>query len=227
MAKRILFITTSHAKMGETDTATGLWLEELAAPWMTLAQNGHELTLSSVSGGQVPMDPKSLDDDGELVASFREQHGELLEVTPAFTDFEASEFDALFIPGGHGTMWDMPDNADLAAMIRSFVEAGKPVVTVCHGPAALAGVTLGNGESVVKDRRITCFTDSEEAAMELTEVVPFLLASRLQTEGATLDHADDFQPKVVTDGPLITGQNPPSSTPAAEALIDWFAQNPV
>lgn len=221
---RVLMVLTSHASLGHTGRATGFWLEEFAAPYYVLTDAGVEVTLCSPLGGQPPIDPVS-DEPGSQTDDTRRFHEDMasqkqLATTLQLSEVTASEFDAVFFPGGHGPLWDLPDNKHSIDLIESFVEAGKPVAAVCHAPVAFAHVTKPDGSDFLVGRNVTAFSDSEEAAVGLTDVVPELLEDMLVGAGANYSKGStDFDPYVVVDGRLITGQNPASSTPAARALL--------
>ena len=220
---KILIVLTSHDQLGDTGKKTGFWLEEFAAPYYVLKDAGAAITLASPKGGQPPLDPKSdlPENQTELTKRFRTDAAAQAELanTKKLADVSADDFDAGFYPGGHGPMWDMPDNAISIALIEAFVKADKPVGAVCHAPVALANVRGKNGEYLVKGKRVTGFTNAEEEAVGLTTVVPFLLEDRLKERGGIYSKADNWAPYVQVDGKLVTGQNPASSAPAAEALL--------
>ncbi|SOB59507.1 putative intracellular protease/amidase [Pseudodesulfovibrio profundus] len=222
--KNVLFIVTSHASLGDEKETTGLWLEELAAPYYAFIDAGCDVRIVSISGGSVPIDPKSQAERGEnpeSVERFLDDKNAMAAIqhTPSVAEVDTFGFDALFIPGGHGTMWDMPDNEHLAKLVAATYESGRIVAAVCHGPAGLVGARLSNGEPLVKDRDVSAFTDSEEEAVGLTDTVPFLLESRLTELGANVRSAPNFEPFALADGNLITGQNPPSSEKVAELVL--------
>lgn len=208
---------------GEMDDGkpTGLWLEEFSVPHRLFVEAGYKVKLVSLTGGAVPVDARSLDAENppEQVAALAllQDVGKLSEVDPA-------GFGSVFFPGGHGTMFDMPDSDRIQNLVRAFVESGKPSAFVCHGPAALVGVKGSDGQPLVQGRKMTGFTDDEEEAVELTEAMPFLLETRLKALGAVFVGAANFEPHTVVDGNFITGQNPASSQGAAEALIDQLRQ---
>lgn len=219
----ILMVLTSHDQLGDTGQKTGFWLEEFAAPYYVLKDAGMAITLSSPKGGQPPLDPKS-DLPENLTAAtqrFRADKGAQAELanTKKLADVSANDFDAVFYPGGHGPMWEMPDNAISIALIEAFVKASKPVAAVCHAPAALVNVRGKDGEYLVKGKRVTGFTNAEEEAVGLTAVVPFLLEDRLKERGGVYSNGANWASYVQVDGKLVTGQNPASSAPAAEALL--------
>lgn len=221
---KVLMVLTSHDQLGNTGEKTGFWVEELAAPYYTLRDAGVEVALATPLGGRPPEDPKSAAEDSQSDATRRladdPEAQEALDTTAKLGDVSADDFDAVFYPGGHGPMWDMPDNPESIALLEDFARADKPVGAVCHGPAALINVRRPDGSYFIEGLRVTGFTDGEEAAVGLTDVVPFLLEDRLKERGGQYSQADDFSPYVLTDGKLVTGQNPASSTPAAQALLD-------
>jgi putative intracellular protease/amidase len=220
---KILIVLTSHDQLGDTGKKTGFWLEEFAAPYYVLKDAGAEITLASPKGGQPPLDPKSEvpEFQTELTQRFRTDTAAQAELanTKKLADVSADDFDAVFYPGGHGPMWDMPDNATSIALIESFVNADKPVGAVCHAPVALVNVRGKDGEYLVKGKRVTGFTNAEEEAVGLTSVVPFLLEDRLKERGSIYSKTANWNPYVQVDGKLVTGQNPASSEPAAEELL--------
>lgn len=219
---KILIVTTSHARMGDTGKTTGLWFEELATPYWVFRDAGAEVTIASIAGGPVPIDATSI--EGEIpasVARFRDDAQAMagLQASLPVADARADEYDAVFLPGGHGTMWDLPDDRALIALLEATWAAGKPVAAVCHGPAGLVNVRDPDGRPIVAGRRVSCFTNSEEAAVGLAETVPFLLETRLSVLGAEIQTAPDFQPLAVRDGQLVTGQNPASSEEVARLTL--------
>jgi putative intracellular protease/amidase len=220
---KILIVLTSHDQLGSTGKKTGFWLEEFAAPYYVLKDAGAAITLASPKGGQPPLDPKSdlPENLTELTKRFRTDNAAQAELanTKKLADVSAADFDAVFYPGGHGPMWDMPDNATSIALIEAFVNADKPVAAVCHAPAAFVNVRRKDGEYLVKGKRVTGFTNAEEKAVGLAEVVPFLLEDRLKERGGLYRKSADWTPHVEVDGKLVTGQNPSSSGPAAKALL--------
>jgi putative intracellular protease/amidase len=222
-AMKILIVLTSHDQLGDTGKKTGFWLEEFAAPYYVLKDAGAAITLASPKGGQPPLDPKSEvpEFQTELTERFRTDTAAQAELanTKKLADVSADDFDAVFYPGGHGPMWDMPDNATSIALIEAFVKSDKPVGAVCHAPVALVNVRGKDGEYLVKDKRVTGFTNSEEEAVGLTAVVPFLLEDRLKERGSIYSKTASWVPYVQVDGRLVTGQNPASSVPAAEELL--------
>ena len=220
---KVLIVLTSHDRLGDTGKKTGFWLEEFAAPYYVLKDAGVELTLASPKGGQPPLDPKSdlPENQTETTKRFRADAAAQAQLasTKKLADVSADDFGAVFYPGGHGPMWDMPDNATSIALIEAFVKADKPVGAVCHAPVAFVNVRGKDGEYLVKGKRVTGFTNTEEVAVGLDHVVPFLLEDRLKERGGVYSKAADFAPYVQVDGLLVTGQNPASSGPGAEALL--------
>lgn len=220
----ILFIVTSHAIMGNTGEPTGVWLEELTTPYYEFIDAGYEVKIASVSGGNIPIDPRSTGEDQKSEPSVaRYLEDETLQAavknTPSAGEIDASKYDAIFFPGGHGTMWDYPDNSELAKIITDALSDNRVVAAVCHGPAVLVGVQDENGDPLVKGRKVSTFTDSEERAVGLEDAVPFLLETRLRELGADVITADDFQALSVVDGTLVTGQNPASAKAVAADVI--------
>lgn len=221
--KKILIVLTSHASLGNTGKPTGLWLEELAVPYWYLRDQGHEVTLASIAGGEVPVDPGSMEAAAgrpPAVERFLNDQASAaaLQETQRLDGCHAGSFNALFLPGGHGTMWDLPSSVVLARLTAEVFDGGRLVAAVCHGPAGLVSVNLVDGSPLVAGRRVTAFTDEEEAAVGLTGVVPFLLEQRLRELGAQFVSAPKFTSNVVRDGNLITGQNPQSSEAIAHAI---------
>jgi len=222
---RILIITTSHADMGSPDEKTGVWLEELTTPYYAFTDNGADVTLASIAGGPIPIDPLSIGDDSrkeESVRRYFEDRDLRAKVgdTPAFTSLDGNIFDAVFLPGGHGTMWDYPKSAELAALVSRYLAQGKPVAAVCHGPAGLTAALDANGDPIVKGRKVAGFTNSEERAVGLADTVPFLLEDKLRELGGDYHKGPDFAPFAVRDGLLITGQNPASAAKAAALTLE-------
>jgi putative intracellular protease/amidase len=220
---KILFVLTSHDQLGDTGKQTGFWLEEFAAPYYVLKDAGAAITLASPKGGQPPLDPKSdlPENLTELTKRFRSDKVAQAELanTKKLAEVSASGFDAVFYPGGHGPMWDLPDDPTSIALIEAFVKAGKPVGAVCHAPAALVNVREKGGKYLLKGKRVTGFTNAEEKAVGLTEIVPFLLEDRLKERGGLYSKGANWASHVQVDGRLVTGQNPASSGPAAKALL--------
>ncbi len=222
---RILIVTTSNATMGATDKPTGLWLEELTTPYFTFADAGARVTLASIKGGVIPIDPRSTetgDVEPESVARFRADGlaASMLTQSHALASLDGGSFDAIFLPGGHGTMWDLPCSAPLAALIGEMWRNGKVVGAVCHGPAGLLSAVETDGQPLVMGKAITAFTDAEERAVGLVDDVPFLLESRLRELGALFENGEPFAPYAIADGRLVTGQNPASSQATAQLVLD-------
>ncbi|VXB14310.1 type 1 glutamine amidotransferase domain-containing protein [Massilia sp. 9I] len=220
---KILMVLTSHDRLGDTGKKTGFWLEEFAAPYYVFKDAGATLTLASPKGGQPPLDPKSDEPDAQTEATRRfradPQAGQALANTTTLSGAKAQDFDAVFYPGGHGPLWDLAEDADSIRLIETMLAAGKPVAAVCHAPGVLKGVKAPNGEPLVKGKRVTGFTNTEEEAVGLTKVVPFLVEDTLKQLGGEYSKADDWQSYVLTDGLLVTGQNPASSEEGARALL--------
>lgn len=220
---KILMVLTSHDQLGNTGEKTGFWLEEFAAPYYAFKDAGADITLVSPLGGQPPLDPKSddasfqTDDTRRFKADAPAQA--LLASTGKLQGVSAADFDAVFYPGGHGPLWDLAEDASSIALIEAMLKAGKPVAAVCHAPAVLRHPKSADGSSVVQGKSVTGFTNTEEEAVGLTKVVPFLVEDMLKKNGGGYSKGADWQPYVVTDGLLITGQNPASSEPAAQALL--------
>ncbi len=219
---KILMVLTSHDQLGNTGRKTGFWLEEFAAPYFVFKDAGVELTLASPKGGQPPIDPKSDSPEDQTPAMERFKKDEVakqaLSQTAKLADMKAEDFDTIFYVGGHGPMWDLAESPVSIALIESFYNAGKPVALVCHSPGVLHRVTY-KGAPIVKGKRVTGFTDSEEEEVGLTKVVPFLVEDELKRLGAHFEKAPNWQSFVIVDGLLLTGQNPASSTAAAQALL--------
>ena len=227
---RVLMVLTSHDELGDTGKKTGFWLEEFAAPFYVLDDAGIDTVLASPLGGQPPIDPTSDDVASQTDATIRFHADAALQDRLAHTvqlhDIVASDFDAIFYPGGHGPLWDLPNNPDSIALIEAFAADDRPIAAVCHAPIVLENVRSKDGSSLLAGRDVTGFSNSEEAAAGLTEVVPELLEDMLVAKGANYSKApEDFAPYVVTDGTLITGQNPASSGPAAHTLITLLTKS--
>jgi len=215
-SKNILIIVTNHNQI-DADHQTGLWLEEFAIPYQLFREKTYTITVASPKGGMAPIDPRSMPKPEEV-----EQYGaalQALQYTEPLSSVNIDQFDAVFFPGGHGTMYDLPV-AEVGQVVSRFLDAQKIVAAVCHGPAALVNATQSDGTPVVKGRKVTGFTDQEEQEVELAELMPFLLESRLRELGAEFDAAPNWQDHVIVDGNLITGQNPQSSGSAAKAVIN-------
>jgi putative intracellular protease/amidase len=223
MTKKILMVLTSHDELGNTGQKTGFWVEEFAAPYYAFIDAGVEVTLATPKGGQAPIDPTSTLEDFQTAATERYDNDATAQAKIATTvllsSLNESDFDGVFYPGGHGPLWDLTDNTDSIALIESFLNAGKAVATVCHASAALLNVKQASGEFVVKGKAVTGFTNSEEEAVQLTEVVPFLVEDELIKRGGEYQKAEDWHAFAIQDGLIITGQNPASSALAAEKLL--------
>ncbi|NML85672.1 type 1 glutamine amidotransferase domain-containing protein [Polaromonas sp.] len=220
---KILMVLTSHDQLGNTGKKTGFWLEEFAAPYYVFKDAGAELTLVSPQGGQPPLDPKSDEPDSQTDATRRFKSDAAAQSALAHTgklsDVQASGFDAVFYPGGHGPLWDLAEDPNSIKLIEAMTAAGKTVSAVCHAPGVLRHVKAADGTPLVKGRKVTGFTNTEEAAVQLTDIVPFLVEDELVNKGGQYSKGADWQPYVVVDGKLITGQNPASSAPAAVAVL--------
>ena len=225
----ILMVLTSHDQLGDTGKKTGFWLEEFAAPYYVFKDAGATLTLVSPKGGQPPLDPKSDEPDAQTESTKRfkadAEAQKALAHTGKLADVKAADFDAVFYPGGHGPLWDLAQDADSLKLIQDMLQADKTVAAVCHAPGVLWRAKGADGASVVKGKKVTGFTNTEEEAAGLTKVVPFLVQDKLTENGGQYSKAGDWQPYVVTDGALITGQNPASSEPAAHAVLARLAKH--
>ena len=219
---KILMVLTSHNKLGDTGKKTGFWLEEFAAPYYTFLDAGAEITLASPKGGQPPIDPKSDTPEGktELTERFKADPAaqKALAHTVELSTVSERDFDAIFYPGGHGPMWDLTEDKKSIKLIEEFYKAGKPVGAVCHAPAVLHRVEI-NGAPLVKGKRVSGFTNTEEEAVHLTKIVPFLVEDELKRLGGKYEKVDDWQVLAITDGHLVTGQNPASSAEAARQVL--------
>lgn len=220
---RVLMVLTSHDQLGNTGEKTGIWLEEFAAPYYVFKDCGATITLASPKGGQVPLDPKSEAEDSQTDATRRyendAQAAQALANTRLLETVNANDFDLLFYPGGHGPLWDLVNNTDSIALLETFFKLGKPLGLVCHAPAALKHANGPDGSPLVKDKAVTGFSNSEEDAVALTDVVPFLLEDMLQEKGGLYSKGNDWTEYIVVSDKLVTGQNPASSEAAANALI--------
>jgi putative intracellular protease/amidase len=226
-AKNVLIVLTSHDELGNTGEKTGFWVEEFAAPYYALVDAGVQVTIASVAGGQPPIDPKSELEDFQTPSTKRydadSEVQKLMANTAVLADVNSADFDAVFYPGGHGPLWDLTDNDVSISLIESFLAANKPVAAVCHATAAFLNVKDASGEYVVKGKAVTGFTNGEEDAVQLTEIVPFLLEDELIKRGADYQKVADWNAFAVQDGLLISGQNPQSSELAAEKLLAAIA----
>ena len=220
---RILMVLTSHDRLGDTGKKTGFWLEEFAAPYYVFKDAGAEITLASPEGGQPPLDPKSDDESAQTDATRRFKADtdaqQQLATTVPLASVRAGDFDAVFYPGGHGPLWDLAEDAQSIALIEKTFAAKKPLALVCHAPGVLRHAKAPDGQPLVKGRKVTGFTNSEEEGVQLTKVVPFLVEDMLKANGGEYAKGADWAPFVLTDGMLVTGQNPASSEGAAEALL--------
>ncbi len=219
----VLIVLTSHDRLGDTGEKTGFWLEEFASPYYCLKDSGAQVTLTSPRGGQPPLDPKSSEPDFQTDSTRRFDNDpaaqDELANTVKLAEVKTENFDAVFYPGGHGPLWDLYDNSDSIALIEEFIAAGKPVAAVCHAPAVLLRARDQNGEPLVKGKQVTGFSNTEEAAVGLTDVVPYLLEDELISKGGDYRKVEDWHPLAIVDGLVITGQNPGSSEAVAEALV--------
>lgn len=221
---KVLIVLTSHDQLGDTGRKTGFWLEELAAPYYVFEDAGYEITLASPKGGQPPLDPKSNEPNFQTDATHRFEADakakEALANTVKLAEIAEEDFDTVFYPGGHGPMWDLAESKDSSDLIESFIAANKPVALVCHAPGVLRHVKTAEGRPLVEGKKVTGFTNSEEAAVGLTDVVPFLVEDELKVKGGIYSSGPDWASYVVQEGLLVTGQNPASSADAAQLLIE-------
>jgi putative intracellular protease/amidase len=221
--QKILMVLTSHSELGNTGEKTGFWVEEFAAPYYAFLDSGADVTLASPAGGQPPIDPKSELPDFQTPSTDRFNSDEALQAklsaTRKLTEINASDYDAVFYPGGHGPLWDLTENATSIQLIGQFLQQQKPVAAVCHATAAFLNVNDDSGEPIVKGRAVTGFSNSEEKAVELLDVVPFLLEDELIKKGGNYQKVDDWNVLAIQDGLIISGQNPASSEAAANKVI--------
>jgi putative intracellular protease/amidase len=219
----ILMVLTSHDKLGDTGNKTGFWLEEFAAPYYVFKDAGANVTLASPKGGQPPLDPSSDTEDAQTEATKRFKGDDAaqkdLANTEVLSTISADGFDAIFYPGGHGPLWDLAEDDDSTKLIETFATSDRPIGAVCHAPAVFKHPKGADGKPLVSGKRVTGFTNTEEEAVGLTDVVPFRVESRLVQRGGQFRRGDDWASHVEVDGLLVTGQNPASSAPAAEAMI--------
>ena len=224
---KILMVLTSHGELGNTGKKTGFWLEEFAAPYYIFCDAGASITLASPKGGQPPLDPKSDEPAAQTADTARfkqdEDARQALAQTVKLSSVSAGDFDAVFYPGGHGPLWDLAEDKSSIQLIESFYAAGKPVALVCHAPGVLRHVKAGDGSPLVKAKRVTGFSDSEEAAVQLSTIVPFLVEDELKRLGGLYSKGPDWSSFVLIDGNLITGQNPASSGEAAREELKILA----
>ncbi|WNQ09014.1 type 1 glutamine amidotransferase domain-containing protein [Paenibacillus aurantius] len=221
MNRKILMVVTNHTTITD-DHKTGLWLEEFAVPYNVFKQNGYEVKVKSIEGGEVPLDPNSI--EGEKNADWAEAEKELTH-TAKLSREDAQGFDAVFLPGGHGTMFDFPDNPVLQHILQTFAEDGRVIAAVCHGPAGLVNATYKDGTPIVKGKNISAFTDEEEIEMQLDRHMPFLLEKTLRERGAKFHSGPKWTDFSIRDGQLVTGQNPQSSESTARKVIEAL-ENP-
>ncbi|WP_133406322.1 type 1 glutamine amidotransferase domain-containing protein [Parashewanella tropica] len=226
--KRILMVLTSHSKLGKSGEKTGFWVEEFAAPYYQFLDAGFDVVLASPKGGQSPIDPKSELEDFQTDSTRRFEKDDLAKQAVANTcklnEIKAADFDAVFYPGGHGPLWDLTENTDSIVLIEQFLSGNKPVAAVCHATAALLNVKDSSGEYIITGKAVSGFTNTEEAAVQLTEIVPFLLEDELVKRGADYQKVDDWHPLAVQDGLIISGQNPASSELVAQKLIKHISE---
>ncbi|WGH76126.1 type 1 glutamine amidotransferase domain-containing protein [Tenacibaculum tangerinum] len=220
--KKVVFVLTSHGELGDTGKKTGFWIEEFAAPYYLLKDKGVDITLASPKGGQPPIDPKSNEPDAQTPATRRFNEDEELQAilanTMKLSEVKEADYDAIFYPGGHGPLWDLSESKDSAALIEAFYTNNKAVAAVCHAPIVFKEAKI-DGEPLVKGKKVTGFSNSEEKASNLVSVVPFLVEDELKKDGGIYSKTENWQEHVVEDGLLITGQNPASSELVAEKLL--------
>lgn len=224
--KKILFVVTSHDQMGTSGKKTGIWIEEFAAPYYYFLDAGKEITIASPKGGQAPIDPKSNEPANQTPATVRYYKDpetiKRLSNTVKLSSVSEKDFDTVFYPGGHGPMWDLPDDEDSIRLLESFNRAGKVMTLMCHSPVALKNVKGLDGDWLIRGRRVTAFTNGEESDAVLDKIVPFLLEDMLRSRGANYQKGENWLPFVTREGKLITGQNPASSVLAAQTVMDLF-----
>lgn len=220
---KILFVLTSHSKLGNTSKKTGFWIEEFATPYYVLADAGAEITIASPKGGQPPVDPQSELEEAQTPSTNRFYKDNILIDKVAHSvklnQINQEDYDAVFYPGGHGPLWDLATDEDSISLIETFYNHQKPIAFVCHAPAALVNAKAKNGEALIKGKHVTSFSNTEEKAVKLTKVVPFLLEDKLKEHGAIYTKGDDWSSYVQHDGLLLTGQNPASSEAVAKLLL--------
>lgn len=222
--KKVLVVLPSHDQLGNTGQKTGFWLEEFTDPYYKFIDSGYEVTIASPRGGKPPVDPKSTQKENQSESTKRFEKDKSaqakLENTLVLSQVSASDYDTLFLPGGHGPMWDLSSDGNMKEIVEDFYSDKKIVSAVCHGPAGLLQATDRNGNSILKGKKITGFTNNEESAVGLTKAVPFSLENRMKELGGRFEKGQDFKPFIVSDGQLITGQNPKSALPAAEKVVE-------
>jgi len=220
---KVLFVLTSHDKLGDTGNKTGFWIEEFANPYYKLRDKNVDITVATPKGGKAPIDPNSDTEDTQTEDTKRFKKDEaaqkLINSTEVLSNMNPEDYDAVFYPGGHGPLWDLAEDKDSIKLIETFNAAKKPIGFVCHAPAALKNVKAENGESIVKGKKVTGFTNTEEEAVQLTEVVPFLVEDMLKENGGIYSKANDWEEYALVDGNLVTGQNPASSGLVVEKLF--------
>jgi putative intracellular protease/amidase len=221
--KNVLFVLTSHEDLGNTGHKTGFWIEEFAAPYYLLKDKGVQITIASPKGGQPPIDPKSASPDSQTPATVRfnedKETQEILSKTVKLATVNQADYDAVFYPGGHGPLWDLAEDKNSIALVEDFYKNDKIVAAVCHAPAIFKHTKNADGAPLVKGKKVTGFTNTEEDAVQLTSIVPFLVEDMLKEKGGIYSKSDDWTPYAVEDGLLITGQNPASSEKVAELLL--------
>ncbi|MDP0589463.1 MAG: type 1 glutamine amidotransferase domain-containing protein [Candidatus Endonucleobacter bathymodioli] len=225
---KILLVLTSHNQLGNTGQKTGFWLEEFATPYYIFKDANADITLASPNGGQPPLDPKSdvADFQTEATERFKEDDDAQSELanTLQLSDISADDYDAVFYVGGHGPLWDLAEDHNSIALIETMYASGKPVAAVCHAPAVFRHTKAPDGTPLIKGKSVTSFSNTEENAVQLSSIVPFLLEDELKAKGANYSKVDDWHPYAITDGNLITGQNPASSDPVAKAVLEQIKQ---
>lgn len=225
---KVLMVVTSHQQMGDTDKPTGYWLSELTHPFLVLADHGFTVDIASIAGGKAPIDPASMDMDDADNKRFMENPtwASMLEHTLVLDKVNSADYQAIVFSGGHGTMWDFPDNAAVQRIAAEIYERSGIVAAVCHGPAALVNIRLSDGSYLIHDKKVTGFSNEEEQAVALTEVVPFLLEDAMIARGAHFAKAAPWQGKVVVDQRVVTGQNPQSASELGEAIVGLLKEKP-
>jgi putative intracellular protease/amidase len=222
--KKVLFVLPSHDQLGNTGQKTGYWLEEFASPYYEFVDNGYDVAIASPKGGKPPVDPKSLQPENQTEYTKRLENDkvvkEKLENTLVLSEVSPEDYDTLFLPGGHGPMWDLSQDKDLKDLVEKFYNTSKIISAVCHGPAGLIQAIDKNGDSILKNKRITGFTNDEEEMVKLDKTVPFSLENKLKELGGKFEKTENFKPFVVSDGQIITGQNPASSFLAARRVVE-------
>ena len=222
--KKILFVLPSHDQLGNTGQKTGFWLEEFASPYYEFIDNGYDVTIASPKGGRPPVDPKSLQPENQTESTKRLQGdksaNKKLDNSLVLKEVSSDGFVSLFLPGGHGPMWDLSQDNDLKRIVEEFYNKDKIISAVCHGPAGLLQATDKNGDSILKNKRVTGFTNTEEQTVKLDKIVPFSLESRMKDLGSNFEKTENFKPFVIVDGQIITGQNPASALVTARKVIE-------